>query len=528
MRFAFVWAMAIAALATLATPSPAQGQQVLERGNTAEPETLDPHKSSTVYEATIQRDLFEGLVAEAADGSLIPGVAKAWEVDEGGTVYTFQLRPEATWSNGDPLTAHDFVYAMQRLLNPATAAKYASILYPIQNAEAINQGELEDLDALGVMAVDDTTLRITLKAPTPYFLQQLTHNTAYPVHRPSVEAHGNAWTRPGNLVSNGAYILKAWQPQTQITLEKNPRFHDAENAAIDTVNYYPTEDLSTALRRFRAGELDINNEVPVAQIDWLRSNLPEAFKVAPYLGLYYYAFNTERPPFDDARVRRAIAMAIDREIIVEKITKAGEIPAYSLVPPGVADYQPTYVDFRAWDPERRRREAARLLAEAGFGVDEPLGFTLSYNTSENHKQVAIAIAAMLKPLGVQVELFNTEVRVHYNNLQAGDFQVARAGWIADYNDAQNFLFLLESNNPALNYANYQNPDYDALMAEAAVTADTALRTDLMARAEALALEDMPYIPIYYYVSKSLVQPHVKGWEDNVKNVHPTRFLRIER
>lgn len=523
-------ALAIAVFLCSALAAPLAGAEtVLKRGNTGEPETLDPHKSSTIYEANLQRDLFEGLIIEAADGSLVPGVAESWEISDDGRVYTFNLRGDSVWSDGSPVTADDFVFSFQRLLDPATASKYASIMYPVDQAEEINTGKTKDLAQLGVKAIDPQTLEITLTAPTPYFMQQLTHHTGLPVSKANVETFGKDFTKPGNLVSNGPFVLDEWVPQAHIKLSKNPQFFDAESVQIDTVMYYPTEDRSTALKQFRAGELDINNDVPNDQVPWMRENLSEEFRVAPYLGIYYYPINTQREPFSDPRVRQALSLVINREILVEKITRAGEVAAYSLVPPGTSNYDmgPAFAEFKALSTDERMDKAKALLEEAGFGADNPLQFTLSYNTSENHKKVAIAIASMWKPLGVKADLFNTEVKVHYNNLQEGDYDVARAGWIADYDDPQNFLFLLESNNPDLNYAKYENPEFDALMEEASRTVDLGKRAELLHQAEAIAMADMPYIPIYYYVSKNLVKSSVGGWEDNVKDVHPSRFLSLK-
>ena len=522
--------VALAALLVSTLWAPLAGAEgVLKRGNTGEPETLDPHKSSTIYEANIQRDLFDGLIVEAADGSLIAGTAESWDISDDGRVYTFKLRDDALWSDGSAVTADDFVFSFQRLLDPVTASKYASIMYPVDQAEEINAGKVEDLSRLGVKALDPQTLEITLKAPTPYFLQQLTHHTGLPLSKANVEQFGKDFTKPGNLVSNGAYVLEEWVPQAHIKLAKNASFYEAGGVQIDTVMYYPTEDRLTALKQFRAGELHVNNDVPNDQVPWMQENLAAQFRVAPYLGIYYYPINTQRAPFDDARVRQALALVINREILVEKITRAGEVAAYSLVPPGTSNYDmgPAFATFKDMSAEERMAKAKALLEEAGFGPDKPLEFTLSYNTSENHKKVAIAVASMWKPLGVKAELFNTEVKVHYNNLQEGDFDVARAGWIADYDDPQNFLFLLESNNPDLNYAKYENEEYDELMHQASLTVDLAKRAELLHQAEAIAMNDMPYIPIYYYVSKNLVKDSVAGWVDNVKDTHPTRFLSLQ-
>ena len=510
------------------TASLAAAEVVYHRGNTADPETLDQHKTSTVYEANILRDLYEGLVAYGPDASVIPGVAESWEVSDDGTVYTFTFRDDAKWSNGDPVTPEDFVFSLRRILDPATAAKYATILYPIKNAEKINTGELAS-EELGVRAVDDKTLEITLEGPTPYFLQQLTHQTALPVHPPSVEAHGDDFVRPENIVTNGAYVLAEFIPNSHIKATKNPEFHDAENVQIDTVFFYPTEDRSAALRRFRAGELHSNDDIPTEQAAWIRENIPDQFVSCPYLGTYYYAINTKNPPFDDVRVRRALSMAIDREFLADEIWASTMIPGYSLVPPGIDNYgEPAYVAYRDDSMFDREEQAIALLAEAGYGPDNPLQVEIRYNTSENHKNTATAIADMWKPLGVEVTLLNTDTATHYAHLRdKGDFDIARAGWIGDYSDPQNFLFLLESNNPGFNYANYSNPDYDALMQKAAGMLDLEAREKVLYEAEQIIARDEPYINMLYYASKNLVSPKLKGFECNIQDAHPTRFLSIE-
>ncbi len=506
----------------------ALAESVIHIGNSGEPDTLDPHHASGTWENTIIGDMFLGLTTEAADGSVIPGAAESWEVSDDGLVYTFELR-DHVWSDGTPVTAEDFVFSLRRILNPETAAKYASILYTIKNAQPINEGVITDLGELGVRALDEKTLEITLESPTPYFIEQLTHYTAFPVPRHKVEELGDDWVKPGNLVSNGAYTVVEWVPNSQIKSVKNPQFYDADNVSIDTVFYYPTEERAAALKRFRAGELDVNTDFPSDQIDWLRENMPDETRIFPYLGIYYYAINVREAPFDNRALRQALSMAIDREAITDKVLRTGELPAYSFVPPGTGNYgEPAYVDWKDMAYADRVTRARELMAEAGFGPDNPLKLQLRYNTSENHKKVAIAVAAMWKQLGVQTELFNSEVKVHYNDIQEGNFQIARAGWIADYNDAQNFLFLLQTSTGKLNYSGYSNPEFDRLMDEAARTTDLEARAEILRQAEALAMADQPYMPIYYYVSKNLVAKHVKGWVDNTKDVHRTRFLRIER
>ena len=427
------------------------------------------------------------------------------------------------------MTADDFVFGFKRIVNPEEAAEYAYLMYTIKNAEEINAGSLSDIDALGVRAIDDKTLEVTLKNPAPFFLEQLTHYTAFPIPRHKVEELGGDWVKAGNIVGNNAYTVTEWLPNTHVKAEKNPNFYDADNVSIDTVYYYPTEERAAALKRFRAGELDINNDFPSDQIDWLRENLPDETRIAPYLGSYYYPINTRTAPFDDVRVRQALSMAIDREAITDKVLRTGELPAYGFVPPGTGAYgEPAYVEWKDMPADERVAKAKELLAEAGFGPDNPLKLTLSYNTSENHKKIAIAVASMWKQIGVETELFNTEVKVHYNNLQEGEFQVARAGWIADYNDPENFLTLLRTKTGPMNYGGFSNAEYDRLMDESDGTVDQAARNALMHEAEAIAMAEMPIIPLYYYVSKNLVGPQVAGFEDNTKDIHRTRWLSVER
>jgi oligopeptide transport system substrate-binding protein len=520
-------ALGVALALSLAT-SGAGAEVVLHRGNGAEPETLDIHKSSGVPEANIQRDLFEGLIAEAADGSHVPGAAARWEVDPSGTRYTFYLRPDGRWSDGTPLTAHDFVYAFRRALDPETASDYAFILWPVKGAEAVSKGEVRELERLGVVALDDWTLEITLKAPTPYFLGLLTHHMAYPAPRHAIEAHGARWTRPGNMVSNGPYRLAEWVPQSHIKLVRNELYRERSQVAIEAVTYYPTEDTNTELKRFRAGELDVTSDVPSDQVPWVAENLGQAFRNSPYLGTYYYALNTGAAPFKDALdLRRALALAIDRETLVAKVTRAGEIPAYAWVPPGVLGYRQQPIPQQGLSQAERQALARELFAQAGYGSDNPLSLEILYNTSENHKKIAIAVAAMWRQvLGVRARLRNEEWKVYLDTRSQMRFEVARGGWIGDYNDANTFLELMKSDVGEMNPSGYANPEYDRLIKQAEVTADAARRAELMQRAERLMLSQMPIIPIYFYTTQHLVAARVRGWIDNVMDVHPTRYLSI--
>ena len=498
----------------------------LRIGNAGEPDTLDPHHASGTWENRIIGDMFMGLTTEAADASVIPGAAESWTVSDDGLVYTFKLR-DHNWSDGAPVTAGDFVFAMQRLLEPETAAEYASIMYSLKNAKALNEASMTGMDNLGVKAIDDKTLEITLEYPAPYFLEQLTHYTAFPVPKHKVEELGEDWVKPDNIVSNGPYTVTEWVPNTHVRSEKNEAFFDAANVAIDSVMYFPAEERNAATKQFRAGELDMQYDFASEQIDFLRDNLPDETRISPYLGIYYYPINTSKPPFDDVNVRQALAMAIDRSAITDKVLKTGEIPAYSFVPPDAGDYgEPALVDWKDFSYEDRVAMAKELLADAGFGPGKPLELQLRYNTSENHKKVAIAVAAMWKQIGVQAELFNAEVKVHYNDLQQGNFDIARAGWIADYNDPQNFLYLMETETGPLNYARFSSGDYDDFMDQANVETNPAERNALMREAEAIAMAEMPNIPIYYYISKNLVSSNIEGYVDNTKDIHRTRFLSL--
>ena len=491
-----------------------------------EPASLDPHKVSGTWENYIVGDMFVGLTTEDPKANAIPGVAESWTISEDGKTYTFKLR-KSTWSDGTPLTANDFVYSMQRILLPETAAEYASLLYIIEGAEAINTGKAA-ADTLGAKAIDDQTLEVKLTGPAPYFLELLTHYTAYPVPKHVIDKVGKDWTKPENMVVNGPFKLVEWLPNTHVKLTKNDKYYDAGSVVLDNITFYTQEDRAAVQKRFRAGEIDVAMDFASDQIDWLKANMPEETRIAPYMGVYYYPINSSVAPFNDLRVRKALSMAVNREAICDKVLKTGELPAYSFVPPGVSHYEhPAEVTWKSMPFNDRIKEAKALLAEAGFTADKPLSLTLKYNTSENHKRIAVAVASMWKNIGVKTELYNAEVKVHYADLKQGNFQVARAGWIADYNDAQNFLYLLETRTGPNNYGRYSNPEYDKLMLEAEVTSDLTKRGELMYKAESLAMADQPIIPIYHYVSKNLVAKNVVGFENNSKDIHRWRYVTLK-
>jgi oligopeptide transport system substrate-binding protein len=500
--------------------------QVLHRGNGAEPQTLDPHRGEGVPSSNLHRDLFEGLTIEAPDGQVIPGVAQSWEISADGTVYTFTLRTDARWSNGDPVTAYDFEYGLRRSVDPATLSNYSSILEPIVNATEVIRGELPPED-LGVEAVDDDTFVIRLTGPTPYLPGLLNHSTTYPVNRKNIEEFGAKFIRGGNLVSNGAYRLVAWVPQSHIELERNEYYWDNENTGIDTVYYYPTENQDAELKRFRAGELDITEDIPQKQIAWVRENYPDSVRIDPYLGSYYFGFNVTKPPFKGERnLRKALSMAIDRDIIAEQVAGAGEMPSYGWVPP-VIGYEPRQAEWATWTQAEREAEARRLYAEAGYSNDKPFKADLMYNTNENHKRISVAIAAMWKQvLGVETTLTNQEWKVFLDTRNRREItQVFRGGWIGDYNDAFTFTQLMYSTNE-MNHPGYSSDRYDELVRQAAKEGDLKERAAILGEAESILLADMPIIPIYFYVSTHLVRPWVGGREPNIMDHHYTKNLYI--
>lgn len=517
-----------AALFLIFTVSEVSGRGVLRKGNGPEIESLDPHKAESVSAGNVLRDLYEGLVAEQPDSSLTPGTAESWVISPDRRTYTFTLRENARWSNGDPVTAADFVAGFRRSANPATGSHYSQMLAPIENAEAVIQGKLAP-ETLAVRARNERTLEITLKAPTPYFLGLLVHASTYPIHRDSLAQHGAAFTQAGKLVGNGAYRLAERTMQSKIRLERNAFYWDDANTRIDNVEYVNSEDINSEIKRYRAGELDWTYEVPASQAEWIRSNLADQYHVHTYLGVYYYGINVTQAPFKaNPNLRRALAYAIDRDIIVKKVLGLGEQPADSWVPPGVVGYRPAKAPWTGMTRDQRLARARELYAEAGYSEQHPARVQIRYNTHDNHKKVATAVAAMWKQwLGVETELINEEWKIYLQNRRLkARTQVFRAGWIGDYNDANSFLEILQSTH-GLNDSGYANEEYDHLLDRASVERDPDHRAALMRQAEARLLDDMPVIPVYFYVTKRLVSPRVRGWQGNIMDHHPTRFLRLE-
>jgi len=521
---ATVFAAALISVGGTYYATPAYAEMVFNRGNSADPESLDPHKTSTVYEANILKDLYEGLVVQDQNADLIPGAAESWTVSDDGLVYTFKLRTGAVWSDGSPVTADDFVYSFQRVLDPATGSEYASMVYPVKNAEEVNTGKAKP-EELGVKAIDAGTFEVTLKAPTSYFLEMLTHSATYPVNKASIEKLGADWIKPGNLVSNGAFTLAEFVPNDHIKLAKNPKFHDAANVKLDVVNYIPTEDRSTAIKRFEAGEIDYNDDIPTEQMSELKAKFGDQLKFGPYLGTYYYAIKTDKAPWDNPELRNAVSMAIDRDFLAEKVWQNAMLPGYSMVPPGIVGYTPAMAKFADMPQIDREDEAKKILEKLGYTPEKPLKLEIRYNTSENHKNTAVAIQEQLKPLGIEVTMVNTDTKTHYGHLeQKGDFDVARAGWIADYKDPESFLGISRKAS-GNNYSDFNDPKFEELMDKAAADGgNPEARMKDLAEAERVLIDEVGQIPLLYYSYKNLVSPKLQGYSPNVMDVHPSRFI----
>lgn len=535
MRNVFLSGLAVLALAACGQSGPSrapcpQGKVCLMYGNGTEPATLDPHTSTGVWEDRIQSDLFMGLTQSAADGSTMPGVAERWEVSADGLTWTFYLR-ESFWSDGVPVTADDFVFSLRRVLDPRTASEYASLIFIIKGAQAINEGKAP-LESLGVRAVDPRTLQIELNNPAAFLPELAKHHILYPVPKHVVEREGPSWVRPGKMVSNGPYILVDWKLGDHLKTTKNPRFWEADKVCVDEVRFYPTTDSISAERRVASGELDLNTDMQSNRIAFLRDKMPGYPRTNTYLGVTYLAFNnnpkTGYPPFRDRRVRQALAMSIDRDFITYKLFRGGQTPALTMVPPGTANYRaakpPYWFD---WPLERRQAEARKLLAAAGYGPDKPLEVEIKHRNSPDPMLYMPAVQADWKMIGVKVTLVQQETQIAYADYRARAFQVADAGWVADYNDATSFLDLQRSWYGPQNYGDYKSPVFDDLMARADREPDPAKRADLMAQAEQVMLEDAPITPVYYLINKNLVSPRITGWVENLSDHHRTRWLCVK-
>ncbi len=505
-------------------------EQILHRGIGVEPLDLDPQIVTAANDHHTLSALFEGLVAQnPVDLSPEPGVAARWDISPDGLIYTFHLRPEARWSNGDPVTAHDFVASYRRILTPSLAAENAAMFYVLRGAQAFHQGKSADFGEVGVQALDDRTLRLTLDHPASYFLSLLQHWAWYPVHLPSIErigpagSRGTAWARPGTLVGNGPFVLKEWRRGQRLVVVKSPTYWDAETVRLREIHLYPIESRDAEERAFRGGQLHLTEALPPGKIGRYRDEEPELLRIDPYLGTEFYRINVSRPFLNDRRVRRALALALDRTALVERVLRGGQQPAHAFTPPDTAGY--TATARLPEDPEAARR----LLAEAGYpgGVGAPV-VELLYNTSETHRLVAEAVQQMWRrELGLDVRLVNQEFGTLLTARRAGDFQLLRSAWIGDYLDPATFLHLWRGDSTN-NFTGWANTAYDQLTFRAARTADPDARRTLLDRAETLLLEEAPVIPLYHYTHVFLVHPSVRGWHPTLLDHHPYKHVWLEQ
>ncbi|GHF00099.1 peptide ABC transporter substrate-binding protein [Aliiroseovarius zhejiangensis] len=490
--------------------------------------SFDPQINTDVEGSHILRDLFEGLVNSDPQGNSVPGAAESWEVSEDGLTYTFKLR-DAKWSNGDPVTAGDFVYAWRRLADPATASEYAWYmeLMGVENATKIVAGEAE-VDTLGVTAVDDKTLEVKIDAPRPYFPGMLTHASTFPVNQKVLEAHGNDWTKPGNLVGNGAYVLTDYVPGVKVVRERNPMYWDNDNTILETVTALVINDENIALTRYDAGEVD-KTEVPAGQYPALKEKLPDETYSTPRSCSYIYMFNLgENGPeaLKDVRVRKAMSYALNRDVIVNNILKGGQYPSYNWTHQKTAGFEMPDIEYATWTQEEREAKAKELLAEAGYGEGgKPLELTLNYNTSEAHKKIAIAASQMWKQtLGANVTLANFEWKVHLDKLRNGDFGMARYAWCGDYNEPSTYTDLFTTTS-GHNNGKFSNEKYDEL-AKAAKTSDNP--AEEYKQMEQILADEMPIVPVYQYTNVVMVKPDLKGYpfEDLMNNIYSRRMYKV--
>jgi oligopeptide transport system substrate-binding protein len=504
-------------------------EQVLHRGIGPDVGELDPHLATGLAEYNILTALLEGLVTEdPIDLHPSPGVAETWDVSPDGLTYTFHLRANARWSNGDPVTAADFVASYRRVLSPSLKSRSAPLLYILQNAEPFNKGALADFSKVGVVATDAHTLRITLEHPALHFLSMLNNTAFLPVHVSSIEKTGSAtevgnpWARPGTFVGNGPFTLTEWKSGQRIVVQKSSTYWDAAHVRLNAIYFHPIESRDAEERAFRAGQLHLTESLSPSKIDAYRRDHPDLLRIDPYLGTEFYRINVNRPFLNDRRVRRALALSIDRRMIVEKILRGGQEPARAFTAPGIGGYVSA-----AWIPTDPA-SARALLADAGYpgGTGAP-PIELLYNTSESHRAVAEAVQEMWRrELGLEVRLVNQEWKTIQATRGTGDFQLLRSVWNPDYLDPFSFLNIWTSSSQN-NFTGWSSSDYDQVLFRAARTADTAARNKLLQQAEAILLDDAPFVPIYHYTHVFLIQPSVKGWHSTLLDHHPYKFVYLE-
>ena len=503
-----------------------QGESLLHRGLGSDPETLDAQRARSVQAADVLRDIGEGLLGYSASGQLRPAAAQSWDIADDGLTYTFTIRADARWSNGEPLTAWHFVLGLRRLVDPANAAFYANTIADVINAEAIIARD-SPVSALGVEAIDARTLRIRLSRPVPYLLSLLTHPSTFPAH--DMSGNVDAAHAPRSPLSNGAYKLVSWEPGSILRLQRNEHYWNNAATAIDAVHHHVITEETVELNRYRAGELHTTDNVPPENFAAIKLTYSDELRIAKYLGTYYYGFNLTRPPFSASpELRQALSMAIDREVLVEKFTGRGEAPAYSWVPPGTDNYDPPRLSYADLSQAERNSIALSLYEQAGYSADNPVQVELRYNSSDTQRRIALAVQSMWREtLGFEVTLINEEFQVLLTNIREGQItEVFRGSWIGDYNDATTFLNLLLSTNPA-NMTGYASDKFDSLMQRAAAQVDPGRRRLYLEEAERVLLADHAIMPVYFYVSKHLVRPEVQGWEDNVLDYHYSQHLSLD-
>ena len=508
-------------------------KQIYHHGNGSEPQGIDPHIVTGVPEHHILISLCEGLTIPnpnptGSDG-YIPGTAESWTVSDDGKEYIFKLNKNAKWSNGDPVTADDFVWSWKRILTASLGSQYPDMLYYLVGAYEYHNGEIDNFDEVGIKALDSQTLKVNLKNPTPFFIGLLSHYSTWPVHKETVLKHGDIddrngeWTRPGNFVCNGPFQLKTWELNNKIVVEKNPHYYDASMVRLNEIHYYPVSNVMTEDRMFRAGQLHLTSSMPTQKCPIYIEEKNPNLKIDPYMGTYFYRINTENETLSDVRVRKALAYSIDRQLLVDKVTQCGQIPAYSFTPPGSNGYQPsTEIPY---DPVL----AKQLLAEAGYSSDKPFPkLEILFNTNEGHRKVALAIQQMWQnELGIEVELVNQDWKVYLSREMVGDFQISRAGWIGDYEDPNTFLDLMRPNR-GNNKTGWENMDFDALVEEANTINNQDKRYELLNEAEKILIDNMPIIPLYTYVRVYQLSPDVKGFNPHILDHHHPKFIYLER
>jgi oligopeptide transport system substrate-binding protein len=510
------------------SPTPEKNDNILRLGNGDEPQGLDPHLISGVMEQNILSSLLEGLATEDPKTlQPIPGAAERWDLSADETVYTFHLRANGRWSNGDPVTAEDFRFSFERLLSPSLAAEYAYMLHVIKNARAFNEGKITDFNEVGVKVKDERTLEVTLEAPTAYFLAMQSHFCFFPVHKATILKYGRIdqrdtdWTKPGNFVGNGAFQLVDWKVNQVIRVRPNPLYWDAAIVKLAGIEFYPVKQADTEERMFRGGQLDCTTTLPLPKLDTYKKDYPHLLRRDPYLATGYYLFNTSRKPFDDVRVRRALALAVNRQLLCDRILKGGQTPAFFLTPPDTAGFTSRAALTGTLD------EARQLLAAAGYPGGQ--GFPeveLLYNTSENHRILAEAIQQMwYRDLGIRVSLVNQEWKSYMDTRRKLGFGLCRAGWTGDYNDPMTFLDLFVTGG-GNNNTGWSNPDYDKTIAEARRTSGAA-RLEAFQKAEAILAAELPILTLYHYRTVNLVHPRVQGWHPNLLDHHPYKYVSLK-